>query len=408
MPRMNRQNIDRKTNKPEPIRQEGLFEELNLQRSSQIRHDDDIIRSAKRTIYDIDYAIKWYIENEIQPQIKADDALLSVPVMFSNGEKWDNVRRLGYLRDEKGMLQSPLILLKRNSVAENDSQRTLNVNRDVAGNQIIHRQKYNKRNRYEDEIFPIPLAQPASSNEIYLIDVPRYVQVEYEMMLWCDFTTQMNDLIEQIFGYSRFAWGNEGNKYPTSLGSISFETVNTVGEDRLVRATIPLTVRGTLLAEQKTRMSTIKKMYSIKKVSFDTVVDVGNTNIFDTINVPVQILQFKSSVLSGGSINVSGGGSAVTINSQTMQYLTTITERYGTVASSTTLSVIGAAATNPTTNDLATGNEFDLYINGQYIDKACYTWIPNALGTQQIVFNLAILGYALDPTFIYVIKGRWA
>lgn len=408
MPRMNRQNIDRKTNKPEPIRQEGLFEELNLQRSSQIRHDDDIIRSAKRTIYDIDYAIKWYIENEIQPQIKADDALLSVPVMFSNGEKWDNVRRLGYLRDEKGMLQSPLILLKRNSVAENDSQRTLNVNRDVAGNQIIHRQKYNKRNRYEDEIFPIPLAQPASSNEIYLIDVPRYVQVEYEMMLWCDFTTQMNDLIEQIFGYSRFAWGNEGNKYPTSLGSISFETVNTVGEDRLVRATIPLTVRGNLLAEQKTRMSTIKKMYSIKKVSFDTVVDVGNTNIFDSVNVPVQILQFKSSVLSGGSINVSGGGTAVTINSQTMQYLTTITEKYGTVASSTTLSVIGSAATNPTTNNLATGNEFDIYINGQYIDKICYTWIPNALGTQQIVFNLAILGYALDPTFIYVIKGRWA
>lgn len=408
MPRLNRQNIDRKSNKPEPIRQEGLFEESYLQRSSQIRHDDDIIRSAKRTIYDIDYAIKWYIENEIQPQIKADDALISVPVMFSNGEKWDNVRRLGYLRDEKGMLQSPLILLKRNSVSENDTQRNLNVNRDVAGNQIIHRQKYNKRNRYEDELFPIPTSQPASSNEIYLIDVPRYVTVEYEMMLWCDFTTQMNDLIEQIFGYSRFAWGNEGNKYPTTMGSIAFETVNTVGEDRLVRATIPLTVRGNLLAEQKTRMSTIKKMYSIKKVSFDTIVDVGNTNIFDTLNVPVQILQFKSSVLSGGSINVSSGGTAVTINTQTMQYLTTITEKYGTVASSTTLSVIGSAATNPTTNDLATGNEFDIYINGQYIDKICYTWIPNGLGTQSIVFNLSILGFALDPSFIYVIKGRWA
>ena len=408
MPRLNRQNIDRKSNKPEPIRQEGLFEESYLQRSSQIRHDDDIIRSAKRTIYDIDYAIKWYIENEIQPQIKADDALISVPVMFSNGEKWDNVRRLGYLRDEKGMLQSPLILLKRNSVSENDNQRNLNVNRDVAGNQIIHRQKYNKRNRYEDELFPIPTSQPAASNEIYLIDVPRYVTVEYEMMLWCDFTTQMNDLIEQIFGYSRFAWGNEGNKYPTTMGSISFETVNTVGEDRLVRATIPLTVRGNLLAEQKTRMSTIKKMYSIKKVSFDTIVDVDNTNIFDTLNVPVQILQFKSSVLSGGSINVSSGGTAVTINTQTMQYLTTITEKYGTVASSTTLSVIGSAATNPTTNDLATGNEFDIYINGQYIDKICYTWIPNGLGTQQIVFDLSILGFPLDPTFIYVVKGRWA
>jgi len=408
MAKINRQNIDRKTNKPEPVNREGLFEEPYLQRSSQIRQDDDIVRSAKRTIYDIDYAIKWYIENEIQPQIKANDTLISVPVIFSNGEKWDNVRRLGYLRDEKGMLQSPLIMLKRNSFSENDGQRTLNVNKDIAGNQIIYRRKYNSRNRYEDELFPIPLAQPALSNEIFLIDIPRYITVEYDLMVWCDFTTQMNDLIEQIFGYSRYAWGNETNKYPTSLGSITFETVNTVGEDRLVRATIPLTVRGNLLAEQKTRISTIKKMYSIKKVSFDTVVDVGNTNIFDTTTIPIQILQFKSSVLSGGSINITSGGSAITINSQTMQYLTTITEKYGTVVSSTTLTVNGSAATNPTTNNLATENEFDIFINGQYIDKLCYNWIPNGLGIQQIVFDLAVLGYALDASYVIVVKGRWA
>jgi len=408
MAKINRQNIDRKTNKPEPVNREGLFEEPYLQRSSQIRQDDDIVRSAKRTIYDIDYAIKWYIENEIQPQIKANDTLISVPVIFSNGEKWDNVRRLGYLRDEKGMLQSPLIMLKRNSFSENDGQRTLNVNKDIAGNQIIYRRKYNSRNRYEDELFPIPLAQPALSNEIFLIDIPRYITVEYDLMVWCDFTTQMNDLIEQIFGYSRYAWGNETNKYPTSLGSITFETVNTVGEDRLVRATIPLTVRGNLLAEQKTRISTIKKMYSIKKVSFDTIVDVGNTNIFDTTTIPIQILQFKSSVLSGGSINITSGGSAITINSQTMQYLTTITEKYGTVVSSTTLTVNGSAATNPTTNNLATENEFDIFINGQYIDKLCYNWIPNGLGIQQIVFDLAVLGYALDASYVIVVKGRWA
>jgi alkyl hydroperoxide reductase subunit AhpF len=65
--------------------------------------------------------MKWYIENEIKPQVVSNKNLLSVPVIFSNGEKWDNVRRLGYIRDEKGKLQSPLIMLKRNSAEERDS-----------------------------------------------------------------------------------------------------------------------------------------------------------------------------------------------------------------------------------------------------------------------------------------------
>ena len=72
MPRQNRQNIDRKTNKPNPKRTEGIFNDPLLNRADQIRRDDDVIRTVKRTVFDIDYAIKWYIENEIQPQITAD------------------------------------------------------------------------------------------------------------------------------------------------------------------------------------------------------------------------------------------------------------------------------------------------------------------------------------------------
>ena len=42
-------------------------------------------------------------------------------------------------------------------------------------------------------------------------------------------------------------------RYETAIGSFSFETVNTVGEDRLVRATIPLTVQGTLLIRSRNK-----------------------------------------------------------------------------------------------------------------------------------------------------------
>lgn len=407
MPRLNRQNIDRKTNKPNPNITEGLTPDLKLNRAEQIRRDDDVVRSAKRTIYDIDYAIKWYIENEIQPQITADKQLISVPVIFANGEKWDNVRRLGYLRDEKGMLQSPAIMLKRSSMQERDAQKTLDVNRMQPGNRLIYKTKYNSRNRYEDELFPLPINQPQSSEKIYVIDIPKYVTIEYEMMLWCDFTTQMNDLVDQIMPYGRFSWGNESNKFPTTIGSVTFETVNTVGEDRLVRATIPLTVLGTLLSEQETRIDTIKKMYSIKKVVFDIVVDV-NFNIFNTTTVPQAILQQQSFVSSGGSFIVSGGGGSVSIDAVAMAYLTNLTDQQATYVSATTATISAFAAVNPVTNQVASVNEFDVYINGQYVDKVAYTWTPSDIATQSIVFNTTTLGYSLDAQDVIIVNGRWA
>ena len=407
MPKYNKQNIDRKTNKPALKRTEGLTPDVLLNRAMQIRRDDDVIRSAKRTAYDIDYAIKWYIENEIQPQITANESVINVPVIFANGEKWDNVRRLGYIRDEKGMLQSPLIMLKRNSIAERDEHRTLDVNRPQSGNQIVYRQRYDERNRYEDELFPIPTNQPADSEKIYIVDIPKYVTLEYDMMIWCDFTTQLNDLIDQILPYGRFAWGNDANKFATTIGSVSFETVNTVGEDRLVRATIPLTVLGTLLSAQESRIETIRKAYSLKKVSFDVVVDIGNLNIFSTTQVPQAVLQNQQQVLSGGSVVVSGGGSTVSLNAVAMAYLTTLTDKQATYVNATTVTVAAYAAINPVTNTIATVNEFDVYINGQYIDKAVYTWTPTDASTQTIVFNTSVLGYGIDLTDTVIIKGRW-
>jgi hypothetical protein len=406
MPRLNRDNIDRKTNKPNPIRTEGITNDMILNRAEQTRRDDDVIRTAQRTLYDIDYAIKSYIETEMRPQVTADGKLIAVPVIFANGEKWDNVRRLGYLRDEKGMLQSPVIMLKRNSAAERDTHRTLDVNRGNSNNQLIYRSKYNQRNRYEDELFPIPINNPQPSEKIYVIDIPKYVTIEYDMMLWCDFTSQLNDLVDQILPYGRFAWGNEANKFPTTLGQFSFETVNTVGEDRLVRATAPLTVQGTLLSAQETRMSTLKKNYSIKKVTFEQIIDVG-ADIFSSTIVPAQILQSQAIISSGGSIIVSGGGTTAAINAATFAYLTNLTDQQATYSNTTTVTVPAFAAINPVTLLTATKNEFNVYINGQYIDKQVYTWTPSDVTTQTIIFNTTILGYTIESPDVIIINGRW-
>ena len=401
MPIFNKQNIDQKTNKPTTIGSPNV----TLNRSLQTRRDDDVIRSPKRTLYDIDYAIKWFIENDIRPQITADQTLIDIPIIYANGEKWDNVQRLGYLRDEKGMLQSPVIMLKRNSVIERDNIKTLDVNYNPNENVLTYRSKYNERNRYND---PMPNIgnQGAAQDKIYIINIPKYVTIEYDMMIWCDFTMQLNDVVEQILPYGRFSWGNGPEKFPTTIGSVNFETINTVGEDRLVRATIPLTVLATLLSETETQISTIKKMYAIKKVVFDTNIYVSS-DLFSTTAVPSNILQMQSHINNGGTAQMFGATSGI-LTADIINYLTSLTEQTATYSNSTTVTVSASVRTNPLTGLAATKNQFDVYINGQYIDKAIYTWTPSNTTSQTIVFDTSILGYMIEATDTIIVNGRWA
>ena len=401
MPIFNKQNIDQKTNKPTTIGSPNV----TLNRSLQTRRDDDVIRSPKRTLYDIDYAIKWFIENDIRPQITADQTLIDIPIIYANGEKWDNVQRLGYLRDEKGMLQSPVIMLKRNSVIERDNIKTLDVNYNPNENVLTYRSKYNERNRYND---PMPNIgnEGAAQDKIYIINIPKYVTIEYDMMIWCDFTMQLNDVVEQILPYGRFSWGNGPEKFPTTIGSVNFETINTVGEDRLVRATIPLTVLATLLPESEARISTIKKMYAIKKVVFDTNIYVSS-DLFSTTAVPSNILQMQSHINNGGTAQMFGATSGI-LTADIINYLTSLTEQTATYSNSTTVTVSASAGTNPLTGLAATKNQFDVYINGQYIDKAIYTWTPSNTTSQTIVFDTSILGYTIEATDTIIVNGRWA
>ena len=409
MPRYNRKNIDRKTNKPGLKKTVTSRPDIVLNRAEQVRRDDDVVKTPKRTVYDIDFAIKWYLENEIQPQVEQNGEITRIPIIFSNGEKWDSVRRLGYARDEKGKLQSPLIILKRNTLQERDQLKKLDINNPIPGNQITYKQKYNKTHRYSDDIFPIPNSGAATSSELFAINIPEYVDIEYDMLIWTDFTTQMNEVIEQIMPYGTFAWGNEFNKYRTFIRNISFETVNTAGDDRLVRATIPLTVNGTLMAEQEFRQSTLQKRYSIKKLQWALVVDTP-IDVFSTTLVPQELINAKQRIISGNVVIAGGASGGAQIDIPTIEYLTNLTEQTATLVDGDTVTITADVARNPVTELPATVNEFDIFINGQYIDKSVYTWTPLIANTatQTIEFNSTTLGYSLEATDTIIIKGRWA
>ena len=70
------------------------------------------------TLKDIDTAIISHIKDVMKPTIREAGENIKVPVMYGNEERWVAARKRGTLRDKKGTLILPLIMLKRTDLAK--------------------------------------------------------------------------------------------------------------------------------------------------------------------------------------------------------------------------------------------------------------------------------------------------
>jgi len=248
-----------------------------LNRAYETRRDNDKIKTAKCTIYDVDFAMISYIRDIIKPQIIENEKIIDVPIMYANGEKWAQIQAKGYMYDEKGKILTPLITIRRNSITERDTLKTLGVNQNPAGNDYVHRNKHTITNQY-DRFSVLQGTRP--SKEYYVSPVPEFVDVSYELLVWCEYTEQLNSIIEQIMPLNGFAWGTTW-KFPVMIQDYSFETINAIGEDRIVRATLPMNTKGTLLMPFELRTSNFQKRFSVKKINFKSETEAFNVNVTD-------------------------------------------------------------------------------------------------------------------------------
>ena len=249
-----------------------------INRAKQIRRDNDTIKTPKCTIEDVDWAIMSYLRDVVKPVVIENGQTIDIPIMYANGEKWAQVQARGYMRDRKGKIMTPLISIRRASITERDVLKKLDVNQNPAGNAQVLQNKFTTVNRY-DRFSLTRGKQPL--REFYVTAVPEFVDVSYELLLWCEYTEQMNSVIEQIMPTGGFAWGTTW-KFPTYISDYTFETVNASGEDRIVRATLPLTTKGTLLMPDELRKSTIEKRYSVKRVHFSSETEKFDVNVKDS------------------------------------------------------------------------------------------------------------------------------
>lgn len=212
-------------------------------------------------LIDIDTTIAEYMEDTVIPDVVEHGNTIKVPLLYGNAERWAAARKEGYIRDQRGKIQIPLVMFKRNSI-----NRDTNLPQFKEASVISAFKKYSKTNRYDR--FSVLNGNPPVM-EHYNVSVPDYITLTYEVMIWTSFTEHMNKIVEAFQYATDRYWGKrDGYKFRTRIDSFDNQQEVGEGSERIIRTSFTLTVNAYLLPESDDSWPTVKKSYTPKRTVF--------------------------------------------------------------------------------------------------------------------------------------------
>jgi hypothetical protein len=367
-------------------------------RVNQVANTENL-RAVRLGLYDVDNAIKWHLENVVNLQIDSNQGSKKVPVIFATPEKWVSAQTQGFIRDNNDKIMAPIVVLNRTGV----DQRQDYVKNEVLkneGNQWLFEKKYSQKNKYTP--FNV-LTNTTPLREFYLLDIPRFINVTYSVIVWTEFIEQMNELVEQIMFFNGTAFGDT-QKYPTMISSPSFELSNEIGSDRFVKTTFEFTVKAYLINEDARNRPTVQKIIPANKVVINFF---ESTTLLDSMTSGTG----KTSVISGNIIGSStersnqpegslNEESLIYINSNKTKIAAYLTNNSAIINNATILAA-------PPTLTPTTKNSFYYFINGQNIPATYVISFTQVVSDIVIIFDIASLGYGLSSTDEIFIIGKF-
>ncbi len=343
-------------------------------RGKQLPIEKEFVKGVK--LIDIDTTIAEYMLSVVIPNVEENTNIVKVPLLYGNAERWATARKDGYLRDQRGKIQIPLVMFKRNSIERNDLLANF---KEV--NKITTFKKYSPKNRYER--FSLQ-NNVTTVSDLYSVNVPDYVTVTYEVMIWTSFTEHMNKIVEAFqFATDRY-WGNE-NGYKFKVKIDSFDNQQEVGEgsERIIRTTFNMVVNAYLLPETYNEKPVINKSRSVKRIVFGIETDLTG-NIFtqpSLYNEYAQVIDF---------VAVRGSQMATFVNGTTVKLINVKKP----ILPSELVGVFDII------------NWFRVYINGDFISPSLYTYSYNGQ-TNEITFTFTGLGFAIEAEDEVGVTGKF-
>lgn len=251
-------------------------------RAAQIRRSDDTFKGVHVGLEEIDGAVLYYFKNVIKPTVEENGKLVPVPVQYANSEYWEDIQKTGYIRDQKGKVIAPVIIVRRTNVSRDDQIGVDKLNRNITHQFPI---KWSQKNRY-DRFSLLTGGARKQTYEVYNMVVPDYINVEYECIILTSFIPQLNAITEKIFYNEGQFWGDPKKfKFSTRIDSFDQNIDITTDKGRLVKSTFNLSLKGYLIPEYYDDYSAVTKTYSTQRVVIGTETEATAEEIFEKLRI---------------------------------------------------------------------------------------------------------------------------
>ena len=263
------------------------------------KNDSDANSDFYLGLQAIDEAIFYYFENVIKPNVISNGDLIDVPVIYGSGERWKLAQRDGFYRDKNGKIQTPLVMLKRESI---EKRRDLGNKLDANAPQlyITHQEKYTKKNQYDR--FSI-LNNRIPKKEFNAVVVPDYVNLTYNGIIWTDYISQLNKIIETV-NYSSDAYWGDPEKFKFMAMIDSFNNINELSSEdgRIVRANFTLKLQGYIVPDnlQKKLKEQNTRYFSKAQIVLNQA-----TTVIEEPSTRAKTFRSTTSTSGGGSVSTT-------------------------------------------------------------------------------------------------------
>lgn len=373
-------------------------------RENQKSVKGDDVKQFTVGLKDVDEAIFFYFNNVIRPSVTQNSTKITVPVIYGSPEKWASMQKDGYYRDKNGKIQTPLIMLKRDSIEKN---RTLGNKMD-ANNPIhfgIFQKKYSQKNIY-DRFSTLNNREPVK--EYYGVIMPDYVNLTYSCVIFAEYVEQMNKIVESVNFASDSYWGDpERFKFRAAIDNYTTTTELIDGGDRVVKTSLQIKIAGYIVSDAiNTSIGNPNKFFSKAAVSFG-METAGSTEILQAkANTPAAASSNRFYDANVGSVvnnqtiyNTYVSGSGLTPEEKVYLSLSTVLDTGNTPYSINSvenrITFIGVTiATPPVGYPALEVEDFQVYVNGLSAEITAISAIYQDTTNVVIDFNTT-LGYSI-------------
>jgi hypothetical protein len=370
----------------------------NKKRENQKTLKGDDVKQFSVGLKDVDESIFYYFNNVIRPSVLQNGTKINVPVLYGSPERWAAMQKDGFYRDNNGKIQTPLIMVKRDSIEKNRS-----LGNKMDANNPIHfgvfQKKYSQKNVYDRFS---TLNNREAVKEYYGVIIPDYVNLVYTCVIFTEYVEQMNKIIESVNFASDSYWGDpERFKFRAAIDNYTTTTELVDGGDRTVKTSFQIKIAGYIVSDAiNTSVANPNKFFSKAALKFGIEMAGSSEMLQAKAGTPAKQAptRFFDTALTG----VTGGGGGMTVEQITYVGL-------NTTATADELTAGIAIFNNhtiatPPEGFVITQENFQVYVNGVLIPTVNRT-VTQVLNNIEITFTS--LEYNLDSQDQIILVGKF-